>query len=154
MTSLWEHPAIIRSPGPRDDVLRRLAVPVTSKHGRTVAKRLLALVASDPAASGLAAPQIGESVRVIAVRASFGLHAIINPVILDEGGDLIVQDERCFSLPGVRVPVERRSTLAVVGLNARGRPLQALYLGGNARIVLHEIDHLDGILITDADPDA
>jgi peptide deformylase len=90
--------------------------------------------------AGLAAPQIGDSRRVFVM----GNDSFVNPVIIRRSADTDVQDEGCLSLPGIRVAVRRNVTVTV---QAAGRIVELL--GMPARIAQHEIDHLDGVLITD-----
>lgn len=97
---------------------------------------------------GLAAPQLGESVRVIIADAGEGLHAIINPKILSKSNKQTFL-EGCLSLPGVEAPVERAETITVTGLNRCGQKIKIEAQGFLATILQHEIDHLDGFVFID-----
>ena len=102
---------------------------------------------------GLAAPQVGESVRVFVTAAQDGELApervYVNPVIVSYDGPLDASEEGCLSLPGIRGTIRRppRVTLRATGLD--GEPFTLTSSGLLARCWQHEIDHLDGILIID-----
>jgi peptide deformylase len=96
---------------------------------------------------GLAAPQIGVSLRMAAVdlKPGQGLYAVfINPEITFFGPDKEIGNEMCFSIPGMVAQVER-STVIHVRWDGGSRQ----YVGTVARILQHEIDHLNGILLFD-----
>ena len=106
--------------------------------------------------AGLAAPQIGVPLRVVI----FGFEAnprypkaravpyteLVNPV-LEPLGDALEEDwEGCLSVPGMRGLVPRYASLRYRGLDPQGRPIDRSVDGFHARVVQHEVDHLDGIL--------
>jgi len=94
---------------------------------------------------GLAAPQVGVSLRVIVIDVDDELIELINPVIVSsEGCEL--GTEGCLSIPGVFGEVERFSEVTVTGLNRFGKNVSIRGTGLLARALQHEIDHLDGIL--------
>ncbi len=101
---------------------------------------------------GLAAPQVGVSQRVIVIDPHeqdvkpFGL---VNPVIVQSARDLERGEEGCLSIPGLKDIVERPAAVVVEGLDADGQPLHLEAQGLLARVLQHEIDHLDGILFPD-----
>ena len=97
---------------------------------------------------GLAANQIGRPWRLIVVSAGDDRLAIVNPEVVKAGGTQ-VGDEGCLSLPNWYGPVERATQVTVKGLDERGRKLRRRVTGLAARAVLHEIDHLDGVIFTD-----
>ena len=102
---------------------------------------------------GLAAPQIGVLRRVFVYRAGADdpVRAIINPEIAVRSEEMEVDTEGCLSLLGgeLQVPVERHSRVRVAGLDAAGNPVDHDAEGFEARVIQHEIDHLDGVLIFD-----
>lgn len=101
-------------------------------------------------AVGLAAPQVGQSLRVIVVRRSPDrIVAFINPTFVIREGCQKGQ-EGCLSVPGVWVDKERAQRIVVRALNERGDDFQVDAKGVYARIIQHECDHLDGILMTGA----
>ena len=91
---------------------------------------------------------MGVSERLIVVDDGDGPIHIINPEIIEAEGS-VVDREGCLSIPGVAGYVERSERVAVTGLDGRGRPLRLNAEGLLARILQHEIDHLDGILFID-----
>lgn len=102
---------------------------------------------------GLAAPQVGLSVRLFVADPSFGrdsndLVVMINPEIAEREG---VQSELegCLSVPGFEAQIARPTRLLVRGLDRQGKPQQIEATGLLARIFQHEIDHLDGSLLLD-----
>ena len=106
---------------------------------------------------GLAAPQVGESTRLIVIE--YGddedeelppkLYVMANPEITRTSKETLVGAEGCLSIPGVQGEVERFVAVTVKGLNRHGRPMTVKARGWLARIFQHEIDHLDGILFVD-----
>jgi peptide deformylase len=102
---------------------------------------------------GLAAPQVGESVRVIAVDIDPGgptsdLMLLANPVIV-EGHGQTVFEEGCLSFPGITVDVPRFTEVFVRALDRSGKPREIEATGLLAICLQHEIDHLDGITFID-----
>jgi peptide deformylase len=106
--------------------------------------------------AGLAAPQIGELVRVIVVDArrhpkgesANGLVALVNPVIVRAGGAELGR-EGCLSVPDLTGNVRRATEVVVEGMSPGGRSRVVEARGFEARCFLHELDHLDGILFLD-----
>ena len=99
---------------------------------------------------GLAAPQIGIGLRVFvadpsAGRSSDELIAIVNPEIVEEEGTQL-EEEGCLSLPGFSDQVTRPSRILVTGFDREGTQLQIEGCGLLARVLHHELDHLDGNL--------
>ncbi|HLT58801.1 MAG TPA: peptide deformylase [Limnochordales bacterium] len=132
-----------------DPVLRRPAKPVervTKRIQRLIRDMADTMYAANGA--GLAAPQIGVSERVIVVDAGEGLLALVNPRIVSASGSE-VDVEGCLSIPNVTAYVERAAQVEVEGWDERGKTVRVKAEGLLARALQHEIDHLDGILITD-----
>lgn len=102
-------------------------------------------------AYGLSAPQIGCPGRIIAVRTGDSSMVLINPVILSYDNDhLITSSELCLSVPGVEQKVTRYSKLRISAYLPNGTYIPDLsFTNMQARCIQHEIDHLNGILITD-----
>lgn len=101
---------------------------------------------------GLAAPQIGQGVRVIVVdpnEEGEKPFALVNPRIVSFSEDLDRAEEGCLSLPGLREVVERPAGVVVEGLDRDGNPVRIEAEDLVARILQHEVDHLDGILFID-----
>jgi peptide deformylase len=121
-----------------------------------VALDLLETMRAYPRCVGLSAPQIGISLRVIAVDVTdhpkatvcHGPLIIVNPEITaSEGSEL--GREGCLSLPSITADVRRAVRIYVKGLTVDGEEVGAETSGFEARAIQHEIDHLDGILILD-----
>ncbi len=101
---------------------------------------------------GLAATQVGVQKRLLVCDVEEELIAVCNPVVRPSGDETAVEDEGCLSLPGIVVPVERASAIVCSGLDLEGRPLRIEAEGLLARVLQHETDHLDGVLIIDRAP--
>jgi peptide deformylase len=102
---------------------------------------------------GLAATQVGIIQRVFVLRrGEDDVVAVVNPV-LELGSETELDEEGCLSLQGVTIPVERPTRVTVTGKDASGGELRIELEGLPARIVQHETDHLDGVLIIDRTDD-
>ena len=115
-----------------------------------LAERMTELM-HDARGVGLAATQVGVLQRLFVFQAEEDdePRAIANPRITTRSDEVEVADEGCLSLQGVLVPVERNVTVTLEGHDLEGAPLR-LELGEMAaRIVQHELDHLDGVLIVE-----
>lgn len=102
---------------------------------------------------GLAAPQIGQNIRLIVINKEVagtkdGL-ALINSKIIKHSWRRIKDSEGCLSIPGVVKEIARYKKIAVKALDKMGRPLNFSASDLLARVIQHEIDHLDGVLIVD-----
>ncbi len=129
-----------------DKVLKEQAAPV-AKIDRRVKKLLEDMAETMYAANGvgLAAPQVGSSLRAIVLDAGDGLLELVNPVITAaEGCEL--GNEGCLSIPGMYGEVERCAKVKVEGLSREGKKVVVEGEGFLARVLQHEIDHLDGVL--------
>jgi peptide deformylase len=135
-----------------DPVLRATALPVERFDGKLAqeVERMGALM-HDALGVGLAATQLGVLHRVLVYRAYADdpLTALVNPVIAWRSDELESAMEGCLSLPGVHVEVERAVRVRVSALDERGEVLEIEAEGLPARVIQHEVDHLDGILILD-----
>ena len=100
---------------------------------------------------GLAATQVGAMRRMLVFQAGPDSvpRAVVNPEIEWAGDDLVTAEEGCLSLAGVTVDVERPLHARVKALDLDGRPFLIEASGLEARVLQHEIDHLDGLLILD-----
>jgi len=103
---------------------------------------------------GLAAPQIDLDARIIVCRFDAGkknekIVAMINPEILMFSEDKAIDEEGCLSLPKIFGNVSRSKSIQVKFQNEKGKEQVLEFSGFNARIVQHEVDHLNGILFTD-----
>ncbi len=97
---------------------------------------------------GLAAPQVGVNSKIIVTDIGRGPLKLANPEVLKvKGKDAM--EEGCLSLPGALVNIERPDQVVVRGLNQKGQMVEVEAKGLLARVLLHEIDHLNGKLIID-----
>jgi peptide deformylase len=102
---------------------------------------------------GLAAPQVGEALRVVVLDLSVGarpddLLVLINPEWVSREG-MQLEEESCLSLPGLSATVARPARVVVSGQDRHGQPIEVAGDGLLARALQHEIDHLDGLLFID-----
>lgn len=102
---------------------------------------------------GLAATQVGVLRRLFVFVYEGEDHVLVNPVITKRSEDKGVDDEGCLSLREVLVPVERSVAVTIEGVDAAGEPLELDLELPTSRIVQHELDHLDGVLIIDRTDD-
>ena len=100
---------------------------------------------------GLAAPQVGVPRRLITLNIGDGLVTLVNPEIVDRQGR-VRMEEGCLSCPGICVDVDRSEQVTVRALDLNGAEVTIEADGLKARVIQHEIDHLDGILILDKLP--
>ena len=104
---------------------------------------------------GLAAPQIGKSIRLFVLDVEKKQYALLNPQVLSIGGDMMEYEEGCLSYPGVVGPVVRPEKISISAIDVNnGKKTKIKASGLLARVIQHELDHLDGILFIDrvADP--
>jgi peptide deformylase len=135
-----------------DPVLRTKALPVERFDDalRDEARRM-AIVMQDALGIGLAAPQVGISHRLLVYRVDpeSPTVTLVNPRIEWSSRDEEISEEGCLSLPFVHVDVERPVAVLVRARDEHGEELVIEATGLEARVIQHEIDHLDGILILD-----
>ncbi|MDP2837714.1 MAG: peptide deformylase [Candidatus Moranbacteria bacterium] len=96
---------------------------------------------------GLAAPQIGVSLRLAVADVDKQVYYLINPQITSRSQSKIVSEEGCLSLPGEYFPILRSETVTIRYQNEKGLPKKLRAVGFLATVIQHEVDHLDGILI-------
>jgi peptide deformylase len=135
-----------------DPVLRSRAVPVERFDERLREEvQRMGVVMGDAIGVGLAAPQVGVSHRLLVYRVEpdSPVQALVNPTIEWAGGEQEWLEEGCLSLPGVHVDVERPVHVRVRAQDERGERVHVEASGFEARVIQHEIDHLDGVLILD-----
>ncbi len=135
-----------------DPMLRSRASEVTEFGDQLAAdaERMVAIM-RDAMGVGLAATQLGVLRRrlVFAAGADATPTAVANPELEWVSDELAVAEEGCLSLPGIGVDVERALHARVRGRDVHGEPLMVEASGLEARVLQHEIDHLDGVLILD-----
>ena len=142
---------LIIETGQDNETLRKKSEPV-----RQIDKKTLKLLKEmgesmkEEKGVGLAAPQVGENIRMILVLLNNkNLIPMINPVITVHSDETEVGEEGCLSLPGIWGNVKRYKEITVQYQNEKGEKQILKLECFNARVVQHEIDHLDGILFTD-----
>ncbi len=143
--------AVLRVRKYGDPALRRRAAPVgdiTPEIRKIIADMVDTMY--DEVGIGLAAPQVGVSLRLVVVgdEEGRGAQALVNPVIAEEGGQ-VTAEEGCLSLPGVFAPVARAAWVRVEAQDADGKPVAITARALRARVLQHEMDHLDGVLFID-----
>jgi peptide deformylase len=169
LSALDDHPPIVQA-GAR--VLRRRAESVPSSLLATPALRelvrLMTEVMRQAPGVGLAAPQIGVPLRVFVAedqeeriadlpegsaalrkRVALPLTVLINPKLKPQGSEQVTFFEGCLSVRGYGALVPRWRSVSVSGVDAEGRPVSLALEGWPARIMQHELDHLDGTLYID-----
>ena len=138
-----------------DPVLKSRALAITAFDDALKAEveRMGALMA-DSLGIGLAATQVGRLRRLLVYRVEGEgpIQALVNPELQWASKEQEVFEEGCLSLRGVAVDVERPIHVRVAALDAEGEPLLIEASGLEARVIQHEMDHLDGVLIVDRAP--
>jgi peptide deformylase len=138
-----------------DPVLRSKARPIEVFDDalRDEVSRMAGLM-HDSMGIGLAATQLGTLHRVLVYRVehSSPVNALINPELEWSGKEKECMEEGCLSLPGVHVDVERPVNVRVRAQDVSGHPITVEASGLEARVIQHEMDHLDGVLIVDRAP--
>jgi peptide deformylase len=133
-----------------DPVLRTTALPVTTfdKELRRLVKDLTDTMRDAPG-SGLAAPQIGVSLRVFTYDVGEESGHLINPVLGPFSDELMDGEEGCLSLPGLSFELKRPERVIAAGQNEYGEPVIIEGSGYLSRAIQHETDHLDGVIFID-----
>ncbi|NVP17751.1 peptide deformylase [Candidatus Gracilibacteria bacterium] len=146
--------------GNENPILRRVADKITDKNFNEAIKlgREMLKYIKDPenGGVGLAAPQVGHSIRLIIVSLlkdredeNFKTVMMINPEILEHSNITECDSEGCLSIPGEKGDVPRYKTIKLSYIDEKKSKKTLILEGLSARIVQHEIDHLDGKLFTD-----
>ena len=131
-------------------ILRKKTVNVTK-----VTKDIEALIADmfltvqDAKGAGIAAPQVDRTERICIASIGGTLTPLINPVITWYGETEDTMEEGCLSLPGIWIDITRPTEVIVQFQTTKGKKLELKLSGYDARVVQHEVDHLDGVLMID-----
>jgi peptide deformylase len=133
-----------------DPVLKTHAAPVESfdESLDRLTQDMLATM-RDNEGVGLAANQVGRLRRVFVAAVEDDEYVIVNPVITDRSETTETATEGCLSMPEIQVDVERPTAVTISGQDVSGQPLQIEASDLLARVLQHEVDHLDGVLILD-----
>ena len=102
-----------------------------------------------PGRAGVAAPQIGVSVRAFSYNVDGVIGHMVNPVIVERSDETQDGDEGCLSVPGIWAPTVRAMHCVAEGFDVDGKPLRLEGTGLMARCLQHEVDHLDGKVFLD-----
>lgn len=134
-----------------DEILRKKAIviPDIDQSITDLADAMIAtMLAGD--GIGLAAPQIGEGIRMFVCRGGNDeARVFINPEIIGTSQEIVPYEEGCLSIPGIYTDLIRPAGVSVQAWNLRGRPFTLDAEGILARVIQHEFDHLNGVLFID-----
>lgn len=137
-----------------DPVLREKAKPV-EEFDREVKDLVADMIATlkDANGLGLAAPQVGVSKRIFitdlsSLELTESMRVFINPEIIDTSGEVILE-EGCLSFPGLYQKITRPEEIKIKALDVEGHEFELNVSGMLARAILHEYDHLEGVLFID-----
>ena len=153
-TMPFDDTRVVKYGEPGAEILRRVAedIKVVDTDIRDLIREM-ADIMYNAHGVGLAAPQVGRSIRLFVYDAGNGLQALINPRLSKFRGEQYEPEEGCLSIPGLRGVVRRAREVNVQALDGSGRPVRFRAVDFEARVILHEYDHLDGVLFIDhADP--
>src|SRR3954454_9964451 len=147
---MFEELKIVHYPDPR---LRKASASVESfdERLRALVTRMLELM-REAKGVGLAAPQVGENIRMFVMNPTGDAgddRIYVNPVLSEPGEGEEEAEEGCLSLPGINTDIWRTKRLRLDAQDLEGKPITDTQTGFIARIWQHEIDHLNGTLITD-----
>ncbi|MFH1990362.1 MAG: peptide deformylase [Patescibacteria group bacterium] len=135
----------------KDPILRKKAEPVKNPGSPEVKELVANMIATmmEIKGVGLAAPQVGVSYRIFTTNVENKILVFINPEIKDFSNEVISFEEGCLSVQKVWGPVIRPKKLTIKTLNENGKPVKIRARGLLARVVQHEMDHLNGTLFID-----
>jgi len=140
---------IVTVDSPRAGILRRRAQPVraVTRETRMLIEQMFETL-RHARGVGLAAPQVGVGRRVMVIEVEDRRLALVDPEVLKQEGE-VIGTEACLSIPGLLGDVPRSAHVVVRARNRRNRYITVDAQGLLARVLQHEIDHLDGVLFTD-----
>lgn len=133
------------------EILRQKAQEVTQIDGQTarLVKEMLETMHSGRGI-GLAAPQVGILQRIFVVQLSEDIPRVfINPVLKGVSPETSLYEEGCLSIPGIYADVKRPEMISIEALDEKGKPFHLDADGLLARVIQHELDHLNGVLFID-----
>src|SRR3954471_16619669 len=146
---MFEELKILQYPDPR---LRKISAPVERVDDRLKAlvTRMFELMRAEKGV-GLAAPQVGENIRLFVMNATgepADDRVYVNPILSDPAGEEEAE-EGCLSLPEIRADILRSKSMRIDAQDLEGKPFHEVHEGFVARVWQHETDHLNGTLILD-----
>jgi len=133
-----------------DKILRQKAAPIKNIDAKI--KRLILDMGKTmltKEGAGLAAPQVGQSIRLIVVNTKDGVLALINPKITRKSWSKELGEEGCLSVPNFLANVKRPKKISVIYYNTDSKKIKIKAEGLLARVIQHEVDHLNGVLFID-----
>lgn len=136
-----------------EPILRKRAEPVTAFD--TALKRIVTAMFErmfESKGVGLAAPQVGLKTRILVVNPTGDRQddlVLVNPTITSRSGPDTIFDEGCLSFPGIYAEIKRPERCTVTAFDAEGQAIEREYEGFVSRIIQHEYDHLEGVLLVD-----
>lgn len=136
--------------GEKNPILRQKSKPVEhlTKEVRDLIRQMKTTMEENKGV-GLAAPQVNVSLRLIVCEVNNKFYAFINPEIIKYSKETSIMEEGCLSLPSIYGEVERPEKIILKAINPEGKKIKLKAFGLLARVIQHEIDHLDGILFID-----
>lgn len=141
---------IITQPSP---ILRKKSVEINPKIAKTREfKTLISAMAKTMIKTdgvGLAAPQIGKNIRLVVINSKNGVLCLINPKLTKKSWARELGQEGCLSIPGIFGVVKRHKKVSLTYYDQDGKKIKLTAEGMMARVIQHEVDHLDGILFID-----
>ncbi|MBP6921135.1 peptide deformylase [Candidatus Gracilibacteria bacterium] len=151
---------LIIEKGQDNPILRKKSTPVKTSElhlYRVLTETMLAYIKNPKHGGiGLAAPQVGINKRIIVVGLqnkrdddTYSIVVMINPEIKQKSPQTDIDEEGCLSLPGLLGKVERSTGIELEWIDIKGRKMKKTITGYGARVVQHEVDHLDGVMICD-----
>lgn len=141
---------ILTAPNP---ILRKKSAEVSLKKISSrelkslISSMIKTMAATDGA--GLAAPQIGRNIALAVINSKDGAFCLINPRITKKSFSRELGQEGCLSIPGIYGQVKRHKKITLTYYNRDGKKIKLDAAGLMARVIQHEVDHLDGVLFTD-----
>ncbi|MFH1392872.1 MAG: peptide deformylase [Patescibacteria group bacterium] len=144
-------PKILKILQEKNPILRKKAEPVKNPESPEIKQLIADMVATmlEINGVGLAAPQVGVSCRIFTANVENKIFVFINPEIKDLSADKIPFEEGCLSVQKVWGQVVRPKKITVKALNENGKPFKIRAKGLLARVIQHEMDHLNGALFID-----
>lgn len=135
----------------KDPILRKKAEPVKNPKSPEIKELVADMIATTIKINGvgLAAPQVGASYRIFTTNVENKILVFINPEVKDSSAVLIPFEEGCLSVQKVWGQVVRPKKLTIKALNENGKPFKIRAKGLLARVIQHEMDHLNGVLFID-----
>jgi peptide deformylase len=136
--------------GRKNEVLRNLSAPLKGVDSRTkkLIQKMIKTVKKEEGV-GIAAPQIGENIRLMIAMIGRKYVPMINPTILSHSEEKNIDEEGCLSVPGEYGKVSRFTEIELEFFDEKFQKKKLFLKNFDARVVQHEIDHLDGILFVD-----